>query len=327
MNASHEGPRGSGVPPIFRKVLIALIGGGIAYLITQLAPDSGGDGGRALWELTIAIFIAGVTLVVQFIAGLDDRVIGLESRQAEHHRGVKGLIDQKFSEINEATELFGLVEGSALQTEQTIQLIRHSTKIKETTSSLVRHLAEAEINRMSLFLKELSDGSTVSYDGEDRDWLLALALNTRRTLDATSLSMVDAGNSGFDGGFWLTDMGQRYLDLQQEITRRGGVVRRVFIESGDLIDDPSFLEVCQVQKEAGIGVRLIDPDKSANIPHSALFGFIVFDGEISYEVTPAARFRNNEQPTIVSTQLVLQPARVRERIRHFEALWEAATEV
>jgi len=326
MTSPHQGQSRPGFPPIARKILVAVLSGGIAYLVTQTASGPGGEN-KTLWELTIAIFIAGVTLVVQFITELDERVVAMESHQTEHHAAMKGLVEQKFSAINEATELFGLVEGSALETEQIIQLIRHSTKIQETTSPIVRQLAEAEVSRMSTFLKELSNGGTVTYEGEDRDWLLALTAKTQHTLDATSPNSVDSAGDDFDSGFWLTDLGQRYLDLQRDIVQRGGRVRRVFIVDDDDLTDPRFLQICRRQKEAGIMVRVLTPAGIVNVPRIAIFGFVVFDGELSYEVTPSSRISQDERPTIVNTCLVLQESRVRERIRHFNVLWENSEDI
>jgi len=55
-----------------------------------------------------------------------------------------------------------------------------------------------------------------------------------------------------------------------------------------------------------------------------MFDFILFDEDISYETTPASRIAEDERPTIVNTRLVLQPTRVKERVRSFNALWESA---
>lgn len=315
----------SELPGILLKILVAALSGGVAFLLTTvITPGDGTD--NLLWELLISVFIGGVALIVQFILDFDLRVRTMDSRQSAHHGRIEDLMRHGFSQINEATELFGLVEASALRTDRVIQLVRYSTEIKETVPPIVHKFAEAEINRLSLFLKELSDGGTVSYEGEDRDWLLALTQSVQRTLDATSLGTVDAGSTGFDGGFWVTDLGQRYLDLQREAVRKRGVrIRRVFIiDRSELADDPLFLQACRLQEDAGIDVRLLDPAQVVGISRSSMFDFILFDEDISYETTPASRIAEDERPTIVNTRLVLQPTRVKERVRSFNALWESA---
>ncbi|WP_106397939.1 phospholipase D-like domain-containing protein [Actinocorallia populi] len=315
-------------PGILLKILVAVFSGGVAFALTSVATEGDGSGGL-LWELLISVFIGGVTLVVQFMMDFDLRVRTMDARQSDHHARLDERMRQGFSQINEATELFGLVEASALRTDQVIRLVRYSTEIKETTVPIVHRFAETEINRLSLFLKELSDGGSVSYEGEDRDWLLALTQNVQRGLDATSLGTVDAGGRGFDRGFWHTDLGQRYLDLQREAVQKRGVhIRRVFIiDRSDLADDPLFLRMCRLQREAGIEVRLFDPTTAVGIPRSTMFDFVVFDGDISYESTPTSRLSEDERPVIVNTRLVLQADRVRERVRGFNALWDSARPV
>ncbi|GAA0966192.1 DUF6879 family protein [Actinocorallia libanotica] len=327
MTASPRESHRFELPPVARKILISLLSGGIAYMITQLAPRTDDSPDTTLWQLTIAIFIAGVVLVVQFIVSLDERMTGMEARQEGHHSRVKALVEQKFSEINEATALFGLVENSALEPRGVIQLIHNSTKIGEATTPIARKLADSEIERISSFLKELGNSGVASYNGEDQDWILALTTHAKHTLDATSPSTVDGDGDGFDGGFWFTELGQRYLSLQRDLVRRGGQVRRVFILSSRHLEDPSFLKVCRSQKEAGVQVRVLTPSMSTDIPRSAVAGFIVFDEELNYEVTPSPTVTEVEGPTIVHTRLVTQTAQVAERVRHFTLLWENAQEV
>ncbi len=329
MSHPSRAPQRFELPRILLKILVALFSGGIAFLFTALATSKNQEDGL-LWELIIAIFIGGVVLVVQFIMEFDDQVRAMQARQTEHHRHLDRLVQRKFSQVNEATELFSLVEASALSSELILQFVRYAAEIRRSSSPIIHKFAEGEINRMSGFLKGLRDGDTVSYPGEDQDWLLTLTQNVQRSLDATSLSTVDAGATGFDGGFWRTDPGQRYLDLQKECVDRGIQIRRVFIiDRSELAEDLHFLEMYRLQKEAGIQVKMLDPTAAvvAGIRRSAMLDFILFDGEISYEMTPAARLSEDEHPTIVHTRLVLHEQQIKERIRNFNMLWAAAREI
>src|SRR5262249_4743213 len=155
-----------------------------------------------------------------------------------------------------------------------------------------------EIGRMSEFLKELSEGGNVTYEGEDRDWMLALARNANSSIDATSLTTVDAGGRGFvDGGLWASDLGQRYLEVPRDAVMRGIRIRRVFImDRPDLVADEGFLSVCNMQHEMGIEVRVLDSSAIPEVQRSSLFDFILFDDAISYETTPASSIDGSVRP-------------------------------
>lgn len=173
--------------------------------------------------------------------------------------------------------------------------------------------------------QRLVEGVGVSYDGEDRDWILGLTMQSRHTIDAISLSTVHAGGEGFDNGLWISDFGQRYLALQRDATRREVAIRRVFV-----IDQPGqtnhddLLRLCRQQKDLGIHVKVVDQSAIPDAVKSLTFDFILFDGVISYEVSPMP---HDMKSTTVRTHLVLKSERVRERLRQFENLWSTALEI
>jgi hypothetical protein len=177
---------------VLRKILLTTITGGSTYLVTNLAEQP------QIWSLTLSAFIGGVALVVQSLVDLEAR-------------------------IKTATELFGLIEASALRNDVVTQLVRHATEIDGDSPALVLNFVQAEITRMSEFLKELADGGDVTYDGEDPNWLLGLTRSATSTIDATSLTTMDPHGKGFvDESFWDSDLGQRYLEAQREAITRGG---------------------------------------------------------------------------------------------------------
>jgi hypothetical protein len=144
------------------------------------------------------------------------------------------------------------------------------------------------------------------------------------------LSTVDAGgNNSFDGGMWTSDLGQRYLELQQLAIRDRGVrIRRIFIlDNHGQTDDGAFRRVYCRQRDMGIHVKLLE--QSAIPPEFQHFvcDFIVFDGIVSYEVNSAAAMENGARPRILKTQLRLREETVADRIWRFERLWECAQEV
>jgi hypothetical protein len=310
---------------ILLKIGISLAVGTVAYVLTNFLPEHIQE--SELTGLTLSVVVGGVALIVQFLTDFEDRFARMEAEQENHARYIEELVRAGFSKINEATELFGLVDESALRSDA-IQLVRHSTQIDPTAPPLIFRFAQHEITRMSEFIKELSEGGNVTYEGEDRDWMLALARNARSGIDATSLSTVDAGGRGFvDGGLWTSDLGQRYLEVQREAIRDGVRIRRVFIlDRPDLARDPDLLSACEIQKELGIEVRVLDATAIPGMRRTSLFDFIVFDNVLSYEVTPAARIDGDIRPAIVNTRLELRPVRVRDRIQRFTDLWESAKE-
>lgn len=295
-----------------RKILVSLGIGALAYFLTNILTNVFSE--PEILALTMSVFFGGVTLVTQFLTDFEHRL---------------GAVETGFAKINEATELFALVEASALRTDAVLQLVRHSTQIDPTSPPLIHRFAQAEISRMSEFLKELGEGGNVSYEGEDRDWMLALASNAERSIDATSLTTVDAGGKGFvDGGLWSSDLGQRYLEVQRHAMDKGVKIRRVFIlDRPDLAADPDFLAACQDQRDMGIHVRVLDSSAVPGIRRSSLFDFVLFDEVISYEVTPASRLGDTARPAIVTTRLELRPLRVKDRIQRFKDLWSSAREI
>jgi hypothetical protein len=350
MNAANGRRVTTPASSVVRKIAVTLVTGGAAYLIT-LAPLD------APWALTLSVFIGGVVLVVQFLAEFDGRLEtveeqqatrlrsveetqaarlqsveetqaarlqAVEEKQAAHTSEVRDLVRQSFLKINRATELFGLVEASALRTDAVIQLVQHSTGLGPDVPPLVSRIAQAEIVRTSRFLKELGDG-TASYEGEDRDWLLALTHNVKSSIDATSLSTVDARGRGIDSDFWQSDLGQRYLEMQRSVARNGIKIRRIFVvERPGVSNRPEFYDMCRMQARMNIEVRILTAADLEPPLKTKLLDFILFDNVISYEMMPAYRIDESSPPEIVHTRLQLQREVVEERMDRYHDLWERA---
>ncbi|OLB65192.1 MAG: hypothetical protein AUI10_07890 [Actinobacteria bacterium 13_2_20CM_2_72_6] len=205
-----------------RKIALTGVSAVIAYVATTFFGQP-----TQIWSVTLATFIGGVALVVQLLVefdtrmanaeiGQDARMRTLEESQQKHSEQIEQLVRESYVKINEATELFALVEASALRTDVVTQFVKHSTQIRPAPA-LIFDFAQGEIARMSEFLKEISRSGYVAYDGEDRDWLLGLTRHAQSSIDATSLTAVDAGGSGFgEGGLWSSDLGQRYLEVQRD---------------------------------------------------------------------------------------------------------------
>lgn len=303
---------------VVRKIFFTLFIGGTAFFVTNLSDQS------LLGELTISVLIGGITLLAQFLNDFENRLEKVEERREEHSVEMCSLIEAGFVRTSKATELFQAVEASPLQTDAVIELVRHSTRIAPASPPLVHGFAQLQIDRLSEFLKELSGGGVLEYDGEDTDWMLGLTMRAEHTIDAISLSTVDAGGNGFGGGLWTSDLGRRYLTLQKEAMSRGAAIRRIFIIGPGQTSEADFLHICQQHKNLGIEVRVLERSETLG---ATLFDFVVFDGVLSYEVTPASLIEDSMRPTIVKTHLILRPERVRERMQRFEDLWASAREL
>jgi hypothetical protein len=206
------------------------------------------------------------------------------------------------------------------------QLVRNSTTIPKRTPSLIFDFAQSEIGLLSAYLKDLGQGGDVTYEGEDRNWLLGLTRVAAISIDATSLTTVDAGGGKYvDGGLWSSNLGHLYLDAQREAIERGVKIRRIFIiDRPSLQNDRGLLEVMHQHANAGVQVRILNADEVTGTRLASLFDFIVIDGVLCYQSTTAARAGEQSRPIIVTTTLVTNGARVRDRIERYRGLWEAA---
>ncbi|MBP2707024.1 hypothetical protein JOL79_24875 [Microbispora sp. RL4-1S] len=323
MNDGTNEPSPTLVPRIVRKVFVTVLVGGIGYLVSNAFIH--GEN-QDLWSLLLATFVSGVIFVVQFLVDVDNQLDTLRQEQGRQHRSTHMLVADGFSKINEASKLFGLIEASALQTDVVTQFVRNATMVGEDVPELVKSLVHHEIGRMSKFLKELGDGGHAIYEGEDRDWLLALTAGTRIGLDAISLSSVDARDTEFDGGFWMTDLGQRYVKLQRDLVQRGVRVRRIFlVDRSERLDSETFRRVWKWQEEIGIEVRVLTYADAPPTLRGSLSDFILFDGVIYYESNPAPQRGDGIAPAILSTIVVREPEKVREKAERFSELWATAS--
>ncbi|MEU6413039.1 hypothetical protein [Microbispora sp. NPDC046933] len=323
MTGAEPEPSRALVPRIVRKVLVTMLVGGVTYLVSNALIHGRNEDP---WSLLLATFISGVVFVVQFLVDVDDQLETVLQEQRRQHTKTHDLVADSFSRINEASKLFGLMEMSALQTRGVAELVQNAAKIRDDMPDLVKSLVHHEVTRMAKFLGELADGRYALYEGEDRDWLLALARNTRVSLDAISLSSVDARDTEFEGGFWHTDLGQRYVKLQRDLVQRGVRVRRVFVvDRSERLDSEAFRRVWKWQTTVGIEVRTLLLADAPPLLRGSLSDFILFDGVVYYESNPAPQVGDGIAPVIHSTILVQDQERVRERAERFSELWGAAT--
>ena len=282
-------------------------------LITIAASDAGGLSGRTGLEAAAVVTLG--SMLVLFLIDLEIRLSELQDH-----------IGGGFQKIDRSTEILNLIEKSVLETVLLTDLVEAVGGADASVNPMLLRLARQEIERSTSFVRQLPAGREIAYDGEDREWLLGLAKETQHSIDAISLSTVDAGMRDFDGGLWTSDLGTRYLEMQREASNRNVTIRRIFVfESKDLARDETFMKITQMQREAGVDVRMLDQQLIPEMLQPMIFDFIVFDGLVSYETTPATTFTAGKtRPVIVRTLLAPMPDRVRELTSKFEQLWAAA---
>ncbi|WP_220659684.1 DUF6879 family protein [Streptomyces sp. TLI_171] len=288
------------IPPIVRKILVSLAGGGIAYLLTNATeqPQS--------ITLILSSFVGGTLLMVQFLVDFERRLLSVE-----------GALVSGLAGVSEASRQMRQLRSSRLDAATVTRLLNRTAEVGHDGPTVMYAFLEQEIRRLTELVRDLSGGET-AYDGEDRDWLLSLT--------AVAVGSIDATSAAADSEFWDSELGLRYLALQGEAVSRGVTVRRVFILDSE---DPAALRevehVCRQQAAAGIVVRVM---RSSGLAASSrvdpMFDFILFDQTLSYEVSSARALDQGGRLAIANTRLVVRPERVERRIRRFEELWSAA---
>ena len=116
-------------------------------------------------------------------------------------------------------------------------------------------------------------------------------------------------------------------ELQREAIAREVRIRRIFVfESEDLARDETFLKITKMQRDVGVDVRMLDHQLIPDWMRSMIFDFIIFDGAVSYETTPAThvqRRRHQAGHRADPAGADGRPDSMSWRSR-FEQLWDAA---
>jgi hypothetical protein len=265
-------------------------------------------------SLQLGALVVGVFVLAMFLIDFEVRFLHLSDGLA-----------QALSGLDESSRLSALAEQSALDANLLTDVIEVAGQVDDSVHPLLLRLARAEVSRVTRFIRQLPAEDEIAYDGEDREWMLGLTREVTRSVDAISLSTVDAGMRDFDGGLWTSDLGTRYLELQRKAIARGVQIRRIFVfENVELAGDETFLKITELQRKAGVKVRMLDHSLIPEYLRAMIFDFIVFDGALSYETTTATALGAGTRPLIVRTVLGLMPKRVDELQNRFEELWDAA---
>lgn len=281
-------------------------------LITLTAANLGGL--RADDCLALATVVGFAVALILFVVDTETRLSAVGER-----------VTAGFEQIGRLSELSAKMERSGLGPTLT-EFLETASQVDRQVNPLLRRLATREVERISSFARQLQAGGEIGYDGEDREWLLGLTQEAQASIDAISLSTVDAGVLGLDGGLWTSDLGIRYLEDQRKAIARQVRIRRIFVfEAETLAQDESFQRVAGMQRNAGVQVRMLDQKLIPDYLQSTIFDFIIFDGLVSYETAPVAQFTADQpRPGTLRTRLAPDPNWVRDLEQRFEHLWRVA---
>lgn len=318
------------------KIGVSLIFGVLAFLLSQGLdrPDP-----EVVVGIGVSVFISGIAFVVQFLIEVEGRIDDMEATHvraqtsyAQHHAATLNAVRGGFARVNSGTDLYARLEQAGLDPETLLEFARNAEATAQRAEPLIVEFAQHEIARLSGYLRDLAHGVDVTYEGEDRDWLLGLTEVARKSIDATSLTTVDAGGQGFiDGGLWTSELGHLYLEAQEAAIKVRQVrVRRIFIiDRPGLRDEDDLRSIVRQHRDVGVEVKVLRatelPDTGTR--RNVLFDFIVIDGCLSYQSMPAAQLKENAPPVIVNTALVTDVERVKQRTARFEYLWESARDI
>ncbi|GAA2482746.1 DUF6879 family protein [Winogradskya humida] len=296
---------------VTRKILLTVATGGLTFLITNAL-----DQPQAT-SITLSVLIGGIALLTRFLADFEKRLAALEKIEGDSIAEMRHLIDDTFPQISRATELYRMIDTSALGATLVTELVDNSARISPDSPQIVQHFVRAKIQETSGLLKQISEGGTITYYGEDREWLLGLTRNATTGIDAISMAAVDHS-------LWQSEIGQRYLDAQRRAAASGRRVRRIFVlDTAAGADDPDLLRVCAEQARMGIRARLLARPEVPPHQRVQVRDLIVFDDTLAYETTPTLT-ADPQLAQISETRLVLTTDRVKQCVQLFSDLWEVA---
>lgn len=287
-------------------------------LITLVAANLGGMQVRN--TLVLAAIVAFGFALILFIVDTEIRLSAVGER-----------VTAGFARTGRLAELFAGMERSSLGSALLAEFLETAGQVDGRVSPLLQRLAHQEIERVTTFVRQLQAGGEIAYDGEDRDWLLGLTQQAESSIDAISLSTVDAGPFGLDDGLWTSDLGIHYLDAQRKAIGRGVPIRRIFVvATEDMAQADSFHKVIEMQRKAGVEVRMLGQKHIPDYLQAMIFDFIIFDGVVSYETAAGAPFtagqltEGQQRPSTLRTRLAPEPGRVSDLEQRFEQLWGLA---
>jgi hypothetical protein len=310
---------------ILGKIVPSLLAGSLVFGITAVTRQD------TIQGVLLSVLVSAIVLLIQFLADFEKSIDSLRVSQDE------GLAD-----FSKATRLYDRVGRSPADRAHVDFLLSQVGGLGGDTHPLLLDLVNLEIGRLGQFVKQVREAGwlggtapatgsdepfSISYDGEDREWLLALTAAARSSIDAISLSTIDAGVTNYDGGLWRSDLGHRYIEMQRTAVRRGLRIRRIFyFDRPEIVQDAVLRDICGRQRAIGVDVRLLDNAVLPRDLRTLMSDFIVFDTGLAYEMSSAVALADGHRPERLTTYLSVKHERVQDLHARFERLWARAAE-
>jgi hypothetical protein len=315
------------VPPIIRKIVITAATGGVTFLVTNLTNQP------AFPAAVLSLLVGGIVLLSQFLLDFDRRHASLEDELAtlrdEWAAAPAEIGSQMRAEIAKVGEAITLRESLQRSTEGLDIASRLAALLPADGEppGLAMRVAQAELAAAVGFLDAMARGGHAAMEGEDRDWLTALARLAGHSLNAMSLCSERPDGSFSDDGFWNTEIGVRYLGLQRDAIRRGVRIRRLFIvPNARLAAHPDLAALLEQHRVAGIEVRVLTATDLPSSRRHHLPDLAIFDEEVSYELTGAPRLDPEIPRYFINTRLSAEPEVVRAHLALFADYWDTGHE-
>jgi len=291
---------------ILVKIIASAVAGGLTYLLT------GPTHQPRVWQLTMAIFVGGIVLAIQFLIDLAD-----ESSRST----------QLIRTMNEAATTLAETE-KVLGTDSLTRLAK-ATGALDQRDELQLRFAQQQVDELTELFEGLRSGRA-AHEGENPDWLLGLTDTAKLSIDATSLTSFDHTGrfKGFvdEGQFWDGELGQRYLLRQLAAIERKVRISRLFVLVDGEPESDQLAALLRPHQEIKVETRVLPRDRIPPLRRSDLADFIIFDQRISYEFETAKVACDSSSP-FTDVAIIVGTKHLERRREVFEELWAAGREV
>ncbi|RSO09968.1 hypothetical protein DMH26_00200 [Streptomyces sp. WAC 05379] len=293
--------------PLVLRTLITVVVSTVAYGLIDLINLSQ----DTLEKLGVSIGVGCLTLIVQYMVVFERRLAMTETDQQTRARE----LHDHFHQLSENAGLLSGLDQAGMNAGDARRLIKSASLVGLQGPEILKAFARAEIESLASVITDLT-GMTAHWQQDNNECLIRLTGCAQLTIDATSSSV--------DRPFWDTDPAEYYLDAQVEAMRdRAVTIRRLFMITADEESNPAFMlrliELCEKQRDLGIKVRciVVSPQQHTRVTARDI---VIFDDALYVEFDPDFQQRN------LRTRLDADGRRVNGQVRHFNELWQAATE-
>nr|BFD84957.1 hypothetical protein StreXyl84_43580 [Streptomyces sp. Xyl84] len=236
----------------------------------------------------------------------DDR---LDTGLTRHTDDMRQLVESRFTEVERSVgEPY--LQPARIRADGVPELAKSFAEVLAPGPSILYTFVRLEMSRVVGHMTDLTNLSA-ECPGENHDWMLSLTRAAEESICTTSTSV--------DREFWNSEPAARYLQAQKEaVQERGVTIRRVFLLASARELDDRLLRLCEEQEVLGIEVRVsVLPELPPHLQRGTTDDFVVYDGEVSFEIDQDLRDVN------VRTRLIARHDHVQDRMKRFTELWEA----